>query len=556
MARRSSTGAIVALIAVLLGLWWARSTQSSSTSSSPTAKDLIRGKNNTVLFLTTETHGLCNVHVATAFALAQRHPGTSVNYASFPALAKRIARTSALAAASRTDPQIEDNGSPLITFHALSGASYRDVVTNSTAYSGMSLIHGPGLAGAEGLCRVMDIGINGWQVDDHIAQYHSARAIMDAVDPSIVVVDVLLGPAYAAVRDARRAYAVLSPNTITGHTPAVQPLHTMLWKYSLIASGIPYPMKTPKQLLINLIYTYKMIRCAIAKASQDAQKLSVLQAAGLQSIVDVTAMYDPAAPFITQTLPGAHVDLLVVPDNFVMVGPVNLAGVEELLLVNDGAATLPPLLEWVRRGPTMLINMGSMYEFREPELRVMAAAIDVVLREVPGVQVLWKAKLAKDVVGPESRYFRDDEGLLASLCQEGQQNGRVKVEKWLEVEPPTLVLEENVVAYVHHGGAGAFNDALGAGIPHVVLPMWADLYDYATLVEYLDIGLWGCPETSPVWEVECLSSAFVEVLSGRGNETSSRGSIRRANAARFGEQAKKQVGRDVAAQEIARLASL
>ncbi|KAJ1336155.1 hypothetical protein MN608_02903 [Microdochium nivale] len=49
---------------------------------------------------------------------------------------------------------------------------------------------------------------------------------------------------------------------------------------------------------------------------------------------------------------------------------------------------------------------------------------------------------------------------------------------------------------------------------------------------------------------------MVEVLSDLGtDEAGSPGAQMRANAARFGDQAKKQVGRDIAAAEIARLAS-
>lgn len=38
----------------------------------------VLGKNNTVLFLTTDHYGYCNVHLATAFALLQNQPHIAV----------------------------------------------------------------------------------------------------------------------------------------------------------------------------------------------------------------------------------------------------------------------------------------------------------------------------------------------------------------------------------------------------------------------------------------------------------------------------------------------
>ncbi|KXJ93674.1 hypothetical protein Micbo1qcDRAFT_158523 [Microdochium bolleyi] len=552
MTRRTPVAAVVALLAVLLGFWWTQSLPSSSPST-PVTKDRVAGKNNTILFLTTETHGTSNAHVATAFALAQRHPGADVHYASFPALAPRIARVAAIAASSRPDHDISSG--PLIKFHTLAGASYRDVTVNAMQGGSAGLVHAPGLRGAAGFCTVLSsYALDSWPDDDHVAQYHSARAAIDAVDPSLVVADMLLGPSFAALRDARRKYVVLSPNSVSGSSPNVQPPHAAFWKYPFLASGIAYPMKTPRQLLTNLVYTFKMIRCVIQCTGRTAQRAPALQARGVESVPDFTNSYDPAVPWIAQTVPGAHFDLLRLPDNVILAGTVNLDGVEDW--VGDGAGRVSPVVEWVRRGPTMLINMGSMYEFVEPQLRVMAGAIEAVLREVSDVQVLWKVKLSKNVVGPESEFYGNDAALLASLCEGAQKDGRVKIERWLDVEPPTLLREEQLVAYVHHGGAGGYNDALGAGVPQVVLPQWADLYDYATLVEYLGIGIWPCQDTSPYWEVGCLSSAMIELLSGRGaGEADSSGRRRRAKAAKFEEEAKKQVGRDVAAREIARLAS-
>jgi hypothetical protein len=38
--------------------------------------------------------------------------------------------------------------------------------------------------------------------------------------------------------------------------------------------------------------------------------------------------------------------------------------------------------------------------------------------------------------------------------------GRLRIKKWLEVEPPTLLQGGHIVAFVHHGGAGSYHDSI------------------------------------------------------------------------------------------------
>jgi UDP:flavonoid glycosyltransferase YjiC (YdhE family) len=95
-----------------------------------------------------------------------------------------------------------------------------------------------------------------------------------------------------------------------------------------------------------------------------------------------------------------------------------------------------------------------------------------------------------------------------------------------------------------------WTDGIRGGVPQIILPQWADLYDFAQLVENLKIGTWGCRATSPDWTAECLQQAVLFVLKD------SPASLTMAkNAASFGELARRSAGRDVAAREVARLAA-
>lgn len=79
--------------------------------------------------------------------------------------------------------------------------------------------------------------------------------------------------------------------------------------------------------------------------------------------------------------------------------------------------------------------------------------------------------------------------------------------------------------------------------------MWVDLYDYATRVEWLGIGVWGNKISAPYWTAEEISAAFKRVL---GNETTA--SSIRQKAFELGRISKKDPGRFVAAREIAKQA--
>jgi UDP:flavonoid glycosyltransferase YjiC (YdhE family) len=95
-----------------------------------------------------------------------------------------------------------------------------------------------------------------------------------------------------------------------------------------------------------------------------------------------------------------------------------------------------------------------------------------------------------------------------------------------------------------------YTDDISGGVPQIILPQWADLYDFAQLVEDLKIGVWGCRATSPDWTTECLQQAILLVLKDSPDSL-----LMARNAASFGELARKSLGRDVAAREVARLAA-
>ncbi|CAG8958148.1 hypothetical protein HYFRA_00000497 [Hymenoscyphus fraxineus] len=513
MLKRASVSAV--LIGVCAYLF------ASSREVEETYYPPIIGKKNTLLFLTNDHVGCHNVHLSTVYSLLAKHPEIEVHYASFPKVEKRLKHISSLAA--QTNSKAKD-----VSFHPLPGTGYVDTLAELFDIDKELEIgsHGPGL---NTLSKSIGSYIAPWAAEDYFNLYDTCARLIDEIDPAFVIIDTVFAPGIDATRDRNRSHALITPNLLTDYLPAEQPKWTLFWKYPAVGSGHPYPV--PWSLIpLNIYCNYKMIS-GVLYDKKIAAKREILRAMGIKKPIDFLNLYKPDVPFLTQTLPGAHLPMIVMPRNVTLTGPINLAGLEEK------TPAAKELLEWAKK-PTLMICLGSVFPYQPYQAGMMLEALQNVLKNTD-VQVLWKM----------SHLDLFEDHAVENAIRDS--NGRLKIEKWLDVEPPTLLMEGNISAFVHHGGAGSYHDALAGGVPHIILPQWADLYDFAALVENLEIGIWGCRETSPDWTVECLQEAMLLVL-----KDSPASSTMAKNAAAFGEQAGKQKGRDVAAKEVARLAAL
>ena len=190
----------------------------------------ITGRNNTALFLVAEHHGLSNVHLATAQSLLEHYPEIEVQFASFPKLARKFPRLSALA--QKKQPAAKD-----IVFHRLTGGqSYVDAVTAGSLgdydEDGLSnVIAAPGLPGIKKLAADLQHVVSPWVKEEHLALHNEIAALIDEVDPAVVVLDTIFGPAIEATRGRNRTHAFITPNTLIDNFVAEQPYGQMFWKY-------------------------------------------------------------------------------------------------------------------------------------------------------------------------------------------------------------------------------------------------------------------------------------------------------------------------------------
>ena len=199
----------------------------------------------------------------------------------------------------------------------------------------------------------------------------------------------------------------------------------------------------------------------------------------------------------------------------------------------------PKLARWLKRAPTMLINLGKSVKYDVHMAAAMIQAIDRTLVAKADVQVLWKFKKNGDY---------DFEVLLLPV-QSHIANGRLKIETWLKADPTSILQTGDVAVSVHHGGANCFYETVLAGVPQVILPLWFDLYNFAQTAQDLGIGIWPGKEAAPVWDARSLSEGFLLALQGNSSVKM------REKARALGKVASSYGGRDTAAEKIFNMAS-
>ncbi|OHF03134.1 hypothetical protein CORC01_01518 [Colletotrichum orchidophilum] len=506
---------IVALVATVISL--RRGLAVKNEQPAP-----IIGKNNTVLFVANVEHGLSNVHVATVFSLLERHPEITVHFASWIKIKPKIERVSRYARIKT--PQAH----PTI-FHALPGPNFWAA---SGRNSSLSWMQPPGIAGLKGLLEDMAQFISPWTGEDHLLIHDHVRDLIRDIDPAVVVLDMFHRPGMDATRGDGRLHAILSPNVLADGFGGEQPWLSGFWRFPAIGSGHDFPV--PWRDIPSNIYQMGNFAWAMLFSPSLVQKRTFLASHGLKDPINFFNIHQPGqgSAFITQDTAAAAIPLDLVPANVTATGPI-------VVSVASAAEQDPELAGWLARAPTVLVNLGSLFEYDAGRARDMAGALEVVM-ERTGVQVLWKLNAAAGLRG------KDWEPLVERFIE----GGRLRVSKWLSVDPTALLETGDIVVSVHHGGANCYHEAIDTGVPQLILPAWLDLYNYAARVEAIDIGVWGNKQSAPGFSLDELSSAFLKLVDG-----GSASLLMRENAEKI-RRTITRPGRDVAADEIARLAAL
>ncbi|KAK7921533.1 hypothetical protein PG985_009555 [Apiospora marii] len=426
----------------------------------------------TILFLTNSELGQASVMLAVAAEVA-RTPDSRTHLGSFSPLA----------------PEVPDG----VLFHTLPGPSMKQVF----AMKGKEFLprHRPGLTGTpEGFAEAYSRVLAPWDEADFFSIFDACCQLLKDIHPSLVVLDPLLGAAYDACVFLKRRHIILTPNTLKDHATGSQPGLEGLYKLPCLGSGYSLPLGPVAALcnayLLLALHIYGHWSVSVKRLDRARHQRGISWRLGTISLFDDVR---PDLIVLLQSVP--EIDFpLTVPSNLLGCGPI-------LPAYSPLSETHGELAAWLNRGPTIVVNMGSHVTQAVRQAAAILAAVVACLRRRASLQVLWKLQPA-DAVVPD---------LPAGLA------ARLRIVPWLPSTPAAvLTASPSILAYVHHGGSNSFHEAVAAGVPHVVCPVWLDTYDFATRVEHLGIGVCGNRGHAPEVDSAGLEQALEEVGFGAG----------------------------------------
>ncbi|KAJ4251851.1 hypothetical protein NW762_011148 [Fusarium torreyae] len=466
---------LAAIFTVLLSIFYFRGSQQPPPP--------ITGRKDVVLFISESSLGLANAPLAAAESLLERHPSVEVHFASFKRLKSRVERMSVTATT-------HNKAARPITWHEI---PYEDMAIGVlTRWGNMTgFITRPGLAGVDEFMDIIELLMAPLDLNDHWGTYQYLMQVIKEVDPAVIVIDTIFRPAIEVTEDLNRKRIILSPNGVD-MLPEKQPWLSMLWKYPELGSGFPYPMAW-SQVPENTYLIYRKIRKVLFSPWLN-DKRKFLREKGIKNPIDASSMTPPGVPWLTMSFPEASIPMLTPPKDVISCGPV-------ILNLEPAEKQDPELAKWLSQAPTILVNLGSMYVFTEEKARTLANSFFPIFTKT-NAQILWKIQKVSDY----------NNSFLEPLKQY-IDNGRLRVEPWIETDMASILLTGNIAVSVHHAGSNLFHETILAGVPHVVLPQWFDCYNIAASAQYLGIGVWPGRELAPDWDSAIIGEAIVKVMS-------------------------------------------
>ncbi|EGX88959.1 UDP-glucoronosyl and UDP-glucosyl transferase, putative [Cordyceps militaris CM01] len=451
-----------------------------------------------LLFLTNAELGQANVHLAVIEWLLAHQPQIELHLCSFASLRPAVAAINDAAGA--------DTAAPRVTFHALSGAPWKECLFERPEHQWQEICALPPTAWSVARSApLMPRVVLPWNADELVDLTRQVKEVVESVDAQLVIVDNLFTPGITVCYNVNPKWCVLSPNTYREFILGDQPRYENYWKHPPTSSFIPYPV--PFYMIPSALYHQR-------QWTRNRQSTWIHEnAVHLWEKTDKKIIYadwgrlsyDPPKDLKIFLPSNAIVDFPFskIPDHIVSCGPI-LRPVATSLEEAD-----PKLAAWLRRRPTVYINLGTHVLYDSDTQINLAGAIKALLEAAAAkkqdIQVLWKVNRDKKKEGS------DHEALYKELGQDGDQD-RVLIVDWLLAEPVLVLNSGSIVCSVNHGGANSYFEAVSAGVPQIVLPVWFDTYDFARRVEYFGIGKIGNRNNAPKCCKDELAPIFKQVV--------------------------------------------
>ncbi|KAF6802332.1 udp-glucoronosyl and udp-glucosyl transferase family protein [Colletotrichum musicola] len=488
-----------------------------------------------ILMLTNSEYGQANVFLATARSMLETDPTVEIHIASFKAIKPAVTETAA--AIAHDNP----HATP-IQFHEIDGMSSLEAWFENPDVGVSRLLEmAPTLCTRPTILSILSRASMPYTGTQLVRNCREVRRIVEEVRPDLAVVDNLFTPGLTVVRQMGVRFVILSPNTLKEFAAPLQPWAAFLWKYPCVGTAFPFPV--PWYLIpLNIFYIFVFVFFMIfdGRARETRKHLTDETGARIFDQGELITAPPKDLKMLVASSPDLDFPLKYIPENVIPCGPI----VKSVASVGD---VDPELHNWLARGPTVLINLGSLSYTTEGQAVEMATAVAAVRRawqrsgREGNLQFLWKLKRSH---GGDAYEVHEKGCRIEEILRVDFDADAVRVMGWVKAEPYAVLQTGNVVCSVNHGGANSYWEALCAGVPQVVLSVWADTYDFAHRAEYLGIGRWGSRRSAPGVEAKEFGAALLRVLIGPEAEGI------RTRAKEIAELRLRGEGRDVAARHI------
>ena len=176
-----------------------------------------------LLLITLSEYGQSNTFLALLQELQTRQ-NVDVHFVSYSELQKRVQNV----ARKSDNPDAVST-----TFHALSGATYKEIYTRDVDLSTKKypdFVHPPTSKSLEVL-HEMIYPINLWTEKEFIGTMNQVRGLIDKIEPDLILVDFMFMPAREACRLSGRKFIVNSPIQVLDFVRPLQPRLKWIWHY-------------------------------------------------------------------------------------------------------------------------------------------------------------------------------------------------------------------------------------------------------------------------------------------------------------------------------------
>ena len=222
----------------------------------------------------------------------------------------------------------------------------------------------------------------------------------------------------------------------------------------------------PRNIFLNLVAGYALLTDGRIKSITQLLRKEVSSSIILMTANELGVLKAPPPGLRVLVAISLDIDypMSVLPPHVIPCGPIVRA-------VPPIASVDPELAEWLSKGPTVYVNLGTHLKADPVEAGEMARAFQSVLgqagelyggKDRKPLQILWKLgrKLEEENEKLERDVYEGPWEAVVDVLGSEMKADRVRITDWVKAEPKSVLESGYVVCSINHGGASSFYEAM------------------------------------------------------------------------------------------------